>query len=173
VLAQLGLRIDALEREGTDRWRAADPYRDAALTRVYMVTTAERTDIVTERPRDLSEFVLTRAERTIDGDVYYRLDGEKLFTIRPNDDCMLNLSSTGIVVTNAQGIVVAEDISSQSWAEYCGDRASTDTPLATVQVGADTPWVLKSSLEDGYDYLRLNPVTRKVLKLEGGGTSGK
>jgi hypothetical protein len=167
VLAQVAQRIDTLEREATERWKGAGgTYQSAVLTRVYRVTTPERTVHVTQRPPDARDFILTKAEQAIDGRTYYYLDGEKLFTIHPHDECMMNLSSSGIVVTNGQGVVVSERIASAAWAEYCGDRASWDTPLATIQVRGETLWVLKSSLEDGYDYVLLSPVTGAAIQLK-------
>jgi hypothetical protein len=165
VLEQVAARIDSLELGETARWkRESETYRNVVLTRVYRVTTPKRTDYVTQRPRDTKDFGLVKAARQIQGRTFYHLDGEKLFRMQAEGECMLNLSSSGVLATNAQGVVVSERIASTAWAEYCGDRAESATLLATLQIRDRVLWVMKTSLEDGYDYVFVNPVSGESVQ---------
>ena len=165
VLEQVAARIDSLELGEIARWkRESQTDRNVVLTRVYRVTTPERTDYVTQRPRDTAEFGLVKAERQMQGRTFYYLDGEKLFRMQGKDECMLNLSSSGAIATNAQGIVVSERLASTAWGEYCGDRAESATLLATLQIRDQVLWVTKVSLEDGDDYVLVNPVTGESVQ---------
>lgn len=164
ILRQLAARIAALERAAVDEWKAE--HREVALAPVFRVESASGVEYRLERPADFKEFDLVRATDPLEGKRYYYLAGEKLFRMNSQDGCMMNLSSSGIVVVGAGGKVVSERISSATYDGYCGDAPTWMTPLVTLRLHGHTMWIVKDGVEDGYDYSLLDAATgeRRVLK---------
>jgi hypothetical protein len=173
VLAQLSSRIEALERGAIDRWRGGQGGSGmntaSPLTRVYMTTGPAGNRYVTERPAaEWSDYGLTKASDRIQGKTYYYLRGEKLLKVKPADECMINLSSDGLVVGDRGGAVYSEKISSLAYSEYCGDAAESTIPLGTVRIGTRMLWVMRVVLEDGFDYTLFDPLLGDSVELKGG-----
>ena len=115
-------------------------------------------------------FGLVRADSPIDGRTYYYLDGEKLFLLGVKDQpegCKLNLSFEGVVIAARDGRVLSDHVSAHAYAEYCGDRSSWSTPLATVRLGGRVWWIMNGGVEDGYDYILFDPDANESVTLKG------
>lgn len=171
ILGQLAARLAVLEDQAVEHWKKTGSVDagDSALTRTFRITGSFGARYVSRPPRDSQDFGLVKAESTIDGRSYYYLGGEKLFKLRPAEECMMNLSSEGLVVVNTDGRVVSERLSSTAFAEYCGDRAESLNLLATIALGDRTWWIVRMGLEDGYDYGLLDPLSGELVNLKGSG----
>jgi hypothetical protein len=114
-------------------------------------------------------FGLERAVRRFKGRTYYYLTGEKLYLMGLKDfpDCKVNLSFAGIVIAHADGKIVSEKVSAGAYAEYCGDAAESMTPLAAVLLNGRMIWIVKYSVEDGYDYGLFDPDANEEIALKG------
>jgi hypothetical protein len=111
---------------------------------------------------------LTKVSVRIQGKNYYYLSGEKLFKVKPADECMINLSSKGLVVVDRGGAVSSDKISSWAYSEYCGDAPESTMPLGTVSIGTRMLWVMRVNLEDGFDYTLFDPLLGDGVELKGG-----
>jgi hypothetical protein len=173
VLRRLTSRIETLERNALDQWRGEHKGSEmdtaSALTRVYMTTGPDGNKYVAVRPADAGpDFGLTKVSDRIQGKTYYYLSGAKLFKVKPADECMINLSSNGLVVVDRGGAVSSDTISSSAYSEYCGDAAESTMPLGTVRIGTRMLWVMRVNLEDGFDYTLFDPLLGDGVGLKGG-----
>jgi hypothetical protein len=167
VLQQLAPHLAALETAEIDRWRA-ERHETTPLTRIYRIENPDGSkNLVSERPPAFEEYTLLRAELVFNGRRYYSLDGEKRFTSVSLGGCEMNLSSEGVVITDTAGRVASERIAAAAYAEYCGDRSESSTPLATLELRGRLLWVLEVGVEDGYDYLLFDPNTGDSLQMKG------
>jgi hypothetical protein len=178
VLRRLTSRIETLERDALDRWRdehkASEMNTASALTRVYMTRGPDGTKYAAVRPVDEgSDYRLTKASDRIQGMTYYYLGGEKLFRVKPDDECMINLSSKGLVVVDRGGAVSSDKLSSWAYSEYCGDAPESTMPLGTVRIEARMLWVMRDNLEDGFDYTLFDPLLGDPVELKGAGRIAK
>jgi hypothetical protein len=163
ILTQLQHRLADLERKAIDEWKrelAVQPGAAAvpvSLTRTYR---GSQTD---------APFGLVKASHAVRGQSYHYLDGEKLYFIAGDErypqGCKLNVWFEGVVVTQA-GRVVSEAIGAGGYAEYCGDRPGSTTPLATLNIDGKLLWIVRASVEDGYDYLLFDPNANEPLTLK-------
>jgi len=171
VLRQLAPRITTLEADALARWKqqqAAEGITDLALARTYMVRSPSRTDYVSAPPAGQErDYGILKSARPIDGRTYLYLQGEKLFTIRANDDCMMQLSTSGFVVVDRAGHVESEKIGADGFSEYCGDAGEFVYHLGTVVIGRRTWWIVKVGVEDGDDYGLIDPLTGEEIELKG------
>jgi hypothetical protein len=173
VLRRLTSRIETLERNALDQWQGehigSEMNTASALTRVYMTTGPAGNKYVTVRPADEGpDYELTKVSDRIQGRTYYYLSGEKLFKVKPADECMINLSSNGLVVVDRGGAVSSDTISSWAYSEYCGDAPESTMPLGTVRIGTRMLWVMRVNLEDGFDYTLFDPLLGDGVELKGG-----
>ena len=169
ILRQLESRIATLEVDAIASWKKEiTEYKDVALTRTFMVDEPSGTRYVGTRPpgRD-SDYGILKAPRPINGRTYHYMDGKKLFKLRPDADCMMNLSTQGFIVVDQRGRVESEQLGAVAFAEYCGDSSETTYHMATITIGRRTWWVAKSALEDGYDYCLFDPLTGAEVALKG------
>jgi hypothetical protein len=137
-----------------------------SLTRVQRVQTPSGITLVPVAP-DAPSFGLSKADVPVAGNrYYYHLSGSDLYTMRAGDDCKMNLSTDGVIVV-ADGRVVWHRIASSAYAEYCGDAAEWATPIAALTLNGKTRWIMRDSVEDGYDYLLFDPDTGDPELLKG------
>jgi hypothetical protein len=165
ILGRLNQRLLEIEQAEIARWLqqrrespGGDP-RPITLSRTYH----------DPAPRVDEPFGLVRAVRRFKGRTYYYLTGEKLFKMGLKDlaDCKMNLSFDGIVITRSDGTIVFEKLNASAYAEYCGDAASWMTPLAVVERRDRVIWVVKYSVEDGYNYGLFDPEANENIALKG------
>jgi len=173
VLRQVTSRVETLERAALDQWRdeqkASKMNTASALTRVYRTSGPAGNKYVTVRPVDEApDYGLTKASDRIEGMTNYYLRSEKLFKVKPDDECMINLSSNGLVVVDRVGAVSSDKISSSAYSEYCGDAPESTMPLGTVRIGTRMLWVMRVNLEDGFDYTLFDPLLGGGVELKGG-----
>lgn len=171
IIRELRPRIATLEADEIARWRkeaTAGGETDIALTRTYMVTDPTGTRYVsTPPPGDARDYGLVTGLTRIDGRTYHYLRGEKLFKLRPGDECMMHLSTEGFVVVGAAGHIESETIGAGAFSEFCGDAPELVYQLATIAIGRRTWWVVKIGLEDGYDYGLMDPLTGDSVEIKG------
>ena len=168
ILRQLESRIATLETGELARWKGITEYKDTALTRTYMVTGRSGTRYVrTPPPGQGRDYGILKGPTPIDGRTYQYLHGEKLFKLRPDEDCMMNLSTQGFIVVDQRGRVESEKLGVSAFAEFCGDAGETTFHLATITIGQRTWWIVKIALEDGYDYGLLDPLSGEPVVLKG------
>lgn len=171
IVRQLTSRLETLERAAIDEWRREhiEPGVDATtLIRVFRTTGPAGNRTVTVRPvGQESDYGLTKASDRVQGRTYYHLSGEKLFKVKPDDECKINLSSSGLVVVDPGGAVSSEKIASWAYSEFCGDPAESTMPIGTVRVGTRMLWVTRVSLEDGFDYTLFDPLLGDSVQLKG------
>ena len=90
--------------------------------------------------------------------VWSRLPSTTLYVIggdaRYDGSCKLNVSFSGVVVAQS-GRRLSEKIAASGYAEYCGDRPDWATPLASLEVNEKVLWIVRVSVEDGYDYVSM------------------
>lgn len=160
IAKQLADRLVTIEQTEIARWvkdteRASDTPQK--LRRVFR-------DAQQKEPVALS---LMRAERPLNGRTYYHLTGEKLYALgdAADDSCKMNMSFDGVVATDRNGRVAFENVSAFAWAEYCGDAASWNDLIATIQVRDQLIWVGIENLEDGFSYFLMDPHTKQPLRL--------
>jgi hypothetical protein len=161
VLRQLDDRLIAGEKAEIARWMAErrknGVTEEVALTQVYMVTDSSGDHYVTQPPGKGRDVGVSRGQTEPDGRTFYSFGGEKLFRISASDNCMMNLSWNGVVVTDRRGRVISAPIAPWAFAEYCGDFGEWNRPLATVRVGDKTVWLMQVTVEDGDDYMLFDP----------------
>ena len=170
LLRQLESRIAALEADAIASWRkevTIPELKDVALTRTYMVEDRSGARYVSTPPPGARDFGVLKGPTPINGLTYHYLHGEKLFTLGPDADCMMNLSTRGLIVADRRGRVESEKLGASAFAEYCGDAGETTYHLATITIGRRTWWVVKVALEDGYDYGLIDPVTGEHADIKG------
>jgi hypothetical protein len=169
LVRQLDGRLGALEAAAVEEWKKTrEPGSESvALTRTFRIDGSFGTRYVSSPPRNNRDVGLVRAETSIAGRSYYYLSSEKLFKLRPDGDCMMNLSSEGFVVAGRDRRILTERIASEAFAEYCGDRAESVDLLATIRIGDRHWWIMRSALEDGYDYGLLDPLSGAPVVLKG------
>jgi hypothetical protein len=160
IARQLSNRLEAIEPVEVARWiRETERPSDTAqkLRRVFR-------DEMRSEP---APFHLMRAERLFNGTKYYHLTGEKLYAgaTAGDDSCKMNMSFDGVVATDREGRVVFENVVATAWAEYCGDPASWNEPIATLQLRNQLVWIGFEHLEDGSSYFLMDPRTRTPLTL--------
>lgn len=162
ILAPLRQRLGELEQKAIQEWQteraqsAGSNSTPATLVRTYR---GERTD----------PFTLVKARRRIGGRTYYFLDGETLYVVggdaRYDGNCKLNVSFGGVVVAQS-GRRLSEKIAASPYAEFCGDRPDWATPLASLELDDKVLWVLRVSVEDGYDYALFDPDANDFIILK-------
>ena len=171
ILSQLHPRIAALEAEEIARWKkqmTEAGQNDIALTRTYRVTGPSGTRYVSTPPRgEERDYGLLKGPSPIGARTYEYLRGEKLFTLRPDAECVMNLTTRGFLVVDQRGRVESEKLGASAFAEYCGDSAETTHHLATVTIGRRTWWLAKFSLEDGSDYGLIDPLPGEEVVMKG------
>lgn len=159
IAEQLADRLVAIEQTEVARWvKDTERPSDTAqkLRRVFR-------DAEQKEPVALS---LMRAERSLNGRTFYHLTGERLYVLGDAmDDCKMNMSFDGAVATDRNGRVAFENVSASAWAEYCGDAASRNDLIATIQVRDQLIWVGIENLEDGFSYFLIDPHTKQRLRL--------
>jgi hypothetical protein len=169
ILLQLESRIATLEADAIVSWKKeTTEYKDTTLTRTYMVTEPSGTRYVsTPPPGEDRDYSILRGPTPIEGRTYQYLLGEKLFKLRPDAECMMNLSTQGFIVVDRRGRVESESLAASAYAEYCGGSQETTYHLATITIGRRTWWVAKIALEDGYDYCLIDPLTGQEVVTKG------
>jgi hypothetical protein len=78
--------------------------------------------------------------------------------------CSVSVSFEGVITTNASGAIVKDTISGDAWDQYCGDRASSIEPVASVTWPGGLVWVIRYVLEDGDEYQLFDPIKGKVIE---------
>ena len=170
IIRQFDGKIAAVEGEALARFKTesgANGDKEIALTRTYMIDDATGVRYVNTRPRGYRDFVLSKATTPGGAESVYYLRSEKLYHLRKNDECMLNLATDGFVVASAGGKVLSDGMRAHAYDGYCGDPAEMLFPLATVTIRGHMWWVVKNSLEDGYDYGLLDTSTAQQIDLQG------
>jgi len=167
---QLNVRVVALEADAIAHWKEeflanGGPPADTALTRIYEVGDAAGVRYVEAPPADGERFDVEKADAPA-GRTMYHLRREKLFTFRRGDECMLNLATDGFVLTSA-GKIVSEKMTAHAYGGYCGDPAEMTFPLGTVTIGGHMWWIVKDSLEDGYDFSLTDTATGESVEIKG------
>jgi len=101
--------------------------------------------------------------------VWSRLPSTTLYVIggdaRYDGSCKLNVSFSGVVVAQS-GRRLSEKIAASGYAEYCGDRPDWATPLASLEVNEKVLWIVRVSVEDGYDYALFDPDANDFIILK-------
>jgi hypothetical protein len=143
ILRQLAPRIASVEAEEIARWKEPPPAAQNA------------------------DYGLLKGPHRSAGSTDYYLRGEKLFTRRPDDECMMRLSTEGFVLVDARGRVMSEKIAARASSEFCGDAGEAVSQLGTVTIGSRSWWVVKIDLEDGFDYGLIDPATGEPVHIEG------
>jgi hypothetical protein len=165
ILGRLKQRLLELEHAEIARWLqerrespGADP-QPITLTRAY------------RGPAPVVDhaFGLEKAAQRFKARTYYYLTGEKLFKMGLKDfpDCKMNLSFDGVVITRPDGNIISEKVSAGAYAGYCGDSSGWMTPLAVLFLNDRVLWVVKHSVEDGYDYGLFDPDLSDNIELKG------
>ena len=169
ILQQLEPRIAALEADEIASWKKEiTEYKETALTRTYMVTGPQGTRYVSTPPPGWErDYSIRKGLTPIEGRTYQYLHGEKLFKLRADADCMMNLSTRGFIVVDQRGRVESEKLGAFAFAEYCGDASEMTYHLATLTIGHRTWWVGKFGVEDGHDYGLIDPVTAEPVDIKG------
>jgi len=153
ILRQLGQRVQVLERAEMDRWR-----RESNGT----IPMNLRLDA---RSEDKPQFV--HAGTTRSGERYYSVSSGKIYRVVGGDDCGVNLSTRGVIVLRGDGRLLSEHLSTDAFAEYCGDAAEYTEILATLTIRGRILWILKISLEDGFGYDIYDPEQHEPVGLKG------
>ena len=165
IITRLMKRLLNIENEGIARWlQERREMPDAARDPVTLTRTFRG-----DESGSIPTFTLTKAVRPINGRTYYYLDGEKLYLmgLKRHPDCKMNLSFEGVVIANRDGEIFSETVHAAAWAEYCGDRASWMDPLATLHLKDRVIWIVKYSVEDGYDYGLFDPDANRSVEPKG------
>ena len=163
ILAQLRQKLAEVEQKAIQDWETAraqsagEHSAPATLTRTHW---GEPTD----------PFSLVKATRPFRGRTYYFLDGGTLYFVggdaRYPEGCKLNVSVSGVVVAQPDRGVVSEKVSAHGYAEYCGDRPGWMTLLATLEVNGGVLWIVRTSVEDGFDYALFDPDANDPVPLK-------
>jgi hypothetical protein len=160
ILDQLRGRFREIEQAEIKRWSSEIPeYKSVKLVEVFRSPEAKAAEPV--------EFI--KAYRSFKGQTYYYATGEKLYTMDGTSNietCKMNMSFEGVVVTDADGGIESESIAASAWAEYCGDRASSMEPIATLEIDDRLVWVVIEHLEDGHNYYVYEPARSEYLPLK-------
>jgi hypothetical protein len=162
VLRQLSRRLALLEREAIAGWQKERKSRGEAE---ISLTPSRRS--LGGGPPDSTPFHITLAIRPHVGLTYAHFTGEKLYDMDVKGECSLNLSFDGIVITRTDGTIMSESVSAHPYGEYCGDAAAWMTPLATLHWNGRVLWVVKDSVEDGYNYALIDPTGKEDVRLQG------
>jgi hypothetical protein len=162
--------IVKLQQDEIRRWLAKVRERGEpvpSLARVERVETPTGVKHVPLAPDAPMAFGLSKADVPVAGNrFYYYLSGEELYAMRAGDDCTMNLSTDGVIVV-AEGRVVSHRLASHAHAEYCGDAAERVTPIAALKLSGKARWIMRDSVEDGFDYLLFDPGTGDSERLKG------
>lgn len=170
ILRQLRERIAAVEAAEIARWKAeraaaGDPA--IALAPVDRVVGRDGVEHVAASHDAAERYALVRAPRSLSGRIRYQLEGDQLFTLRKADSCMMLLSTRGWITADRTGKVVEQNISSLAYAELCGDAGEWARPLASITIAGRTWWIEQVNVEDGTDYMLLDPLSGDPVEIKG------
>ena len=160
IVKQLSDRLRAIEKAEIARWimeteRPSDTARN--LRQVFR----------SPEEKQATPFHLRRADHPFKGRTYYHLTGQKLYagTQAGVDSCMMNMSFDGVVTTDRTGRIAFQNVSAFAYAKYCGDAATWNEFVATIQVRDQLIWIGVEYLEDGFSYFLMDPHAKAPLAL--------
>jgi len=171
ILHQLESRIALLEADAIARWREEGGVdggrRGVALTRIYVSDGPTGTRYANTPPDGDPDGGLVRAPAQIDGDIHYFLLGEKFFQPGPAEECLVSLTTNGLVTVAADGRVRSEKISSGASDQFCADSGDVPIFLGTITVGSQSWWIVKTGVEGGDDYGLIDPRSGEWVEIKG------